>query len=143
MRSLPGWARDFLKQSYDGPAASQNAAQRPPQPRLEQLSIDQEGAAPGSAAQAPRADWEDYPPFRAGKPDGAPMSVWSAPGYAGPEAARAAREAPRLSHKEKPGEAEARQAPLRVSDAELSRMANRIYGIIEDRLRREKRRSGQ
>ena len=60
---------------------------------------------------------------------------WSAPNFRPPEAQIAYRQ------KEK-GEPSREIAEVRVSDAELQRAADRVYHMIEDRIRRERRRLG-
>ena len=57
---------------------------------------------------------------------------WTAPNYRPPAAP--------MTYREKPGREE-RQAP-RISEAELQRTADRVYRMIEDRIRRERRRLG-
>ena len=71
-------------------------------------------------------------PVHVGKPEMAEQMVWSAPGYAGPAA--------KMTHKKK--EQPQEQPPLRFSDTEIKRMANQVYGIIQDRLKRDQRRLG-
>ena len=59
---------------------------------------------------------------------------WTAPGYRPP--------AP-ITYREKNREAETRQAAApRLSEGELQRAADKIYRIIEDRIRQERRRLG-
>lgn len=61
---------------------------------------------------------------------------WTAPNYRPPAAP--------MTYREKPGREERKagqQAP-RISEAELQRTADRVYRMIEDRIRRERRRLG-
>ena len=61
---------------------------------------------------------------------------WTAPNYRPPAAP--------MTYREKPGREErqvGQQAP-RISEAELQRTADRVYHMIEDRIRRERRRLG-
>lgn len=116
VQSLPGWARDFLRDSFhnaDGGAkASVNAS-----------------STAGGNSQKPTGT---AAPVHVGKPEMAEQMVWSAPGYAGPAA--------KMTHKKK--EQPQEQPPLRFSDTEIKRMANQVYGIIQDRLKRDQRRLG-
>ena len=61
---------------------------------------------------------------------------WTAPNYRPPAAP--------MTYREKPGreERQAGQQAPRISEAELQRTADRVYRMIEDRLRRERRRLG-
>ena len=61
---------------------------------------------------------------------------WTAPG-AVPKAA------PIVFRENKQPEAQHPAAPARLSDSELRRAADKVYRMIEDRLRRELRRSGK
>lgn len=116
VQSLPGWARDFLRDSFhnaDGGAKASMGASG---------TVDRNSQKPtGTAA-----------PVHVGKPEMAEQMVWSAPGYAGPAA--------KMTHKKK--EQPQEQPPLRFSDTEIKRMANQVYGIIQDRLKRDQRRLG-
>ena len=60
---------------------------------------------------------------------------WTAPNYQAP--------AP-MTYRERPQRQEQTQAQqsIRISDAEIRRTADRVYQIIEDRIRRERRRLG-
>ena len=62
---------------------------------------------------------------------------WTAPNYQAP--------AP-VTYRERPQRQEQTQAQaqqsVRISDAEIRRTADRVYQIIEDRIRRERRRLG-
>ena len=103
VRSLPDWARRFLResggqggQSHMGTARDISALPRPAQ--------------------------------------GEETVRWTAPGYRPP--------AP-ITYREKNREAETRQAAApRLSEGELQRAADKIYRIIEDRIRQERRRLG-
>jgi hypothetical protein len=70
---------------------------------------------------------------------------WSAPGagMAGKEASPAAVRPVELSFKEPGQPTEESEYRFPISDAELQRTADRVYRIIEERLRRELRRSGR
>ena len=61
---------------------------------------------------------------------------WTAPNYRPPAAP--------MTYREKPGreERQAGQQAPRISEAELQRTADRVYHMIEDRIRRERRRLG-
>ena len=61
---------------------------------------------------------------------------WTAPNYRPPAAP--------MTYREKPGreEQQAGQQAPRISEAELQRTADRVYRMIEDRIRRERRRLG-
>ena len=61
---------------------------------------------------------------------------WTAPNYRPPAAP--------MTYREKPGreERQAGQQAPRISEAELQRTADRVYRMIEDRIRRERRRLG-
>lgn len=102
VQSLPGWARDFLRDSFEPTKQSQPAQPMP-------------GASPARPQSQP-----------------ASQMVWTAPGYTGATA--------RMTHKKKPEPQET--PPLRFSDAEIRRMANQVYTIIQDRLKRDQRRLG-
>jgi hypothetical protein len=103
--SLPVWARDFIKRSYE-------------------------------AADAPGESIAAIQPSRArrGAADAGAMTTWTAPGRktAPMELRRAA---------ERPPEG-ARQQGARVTDADIRRMADKVYNIIESRVSTERRRLG-
>ena len=111
VQSLPGWARDFLRDSFE-PTKQKQPAQPMPGGQPAQ---GQPGASPARPQSQP-----------------ASQMVWTAPGYTGATA--------RMTHKKKPEPQET--PPLRFSDAEIRRMANQVYTIIQDRLKRDQRRLG-
>lgn len=111
VQSLPGWARDFLRDSFEPTKQSQPAQPKPGG----QPAQGQPGASPARPQAQP-----------------ASQMVWTAPGYTGATA--------RMTHKKKPEPQET--PPLRFSDAEIRRMANQVYTIIQDRLKRDQRRLG-
>ncbi len=111
VQSLPGWARDFLRDSFEPTKQSQPAQPKPGSPAAQ----GQPGASPARPQAQP-----------------ASQMVWTAPGYTGATA--------RMTHKKKPEPQET--PPLRFSDAEIRRMANQVYTIIQDRLKRDQRRLG-
>ena len=111
VQSLPGWARDFLRDSFEPTKQSQPAQPKPGG----QPAQGQPGASPARPQSQP-----------------ASQMVWTAPGYTGATA--------RMTHKKKPEPQET--PPLRFSDAEIRRMANQVYTIIQDRLKRDQRRLG-
>ena len=103
VRSLPEWARNFLRSSADPQAAKTMGVAR---------DI--------SALQAPPAE-EDV--------------QWTAPNYRPPEAP--------IAYREKKREAAPRAVEeVRISEAEIQRTADRVYRIIEDRIRLERHRLG-
>lgn len=111
VQSLPGWARDFLRDSFEPTKQKQPAQPMPGSPAAQ----GQPGASPAGPSAQP-----------------ASQMVWTAPGYTGATA--------RMTHKKKP---EPQETPsLRFSDAEIRRMANQVYTIIQDRLKRDQRRLG-
>ena len=111
VQSLPGWARDFLRDSFEPTKQKQPAQPMPGSPAAQ----GQPGASPARQQAQP-----------------ASQMVWTAPGYTGATA--------RMTHKKKPETQET--PPLRFSDAEIRRMANQVYTIIQDRLKRDQRRLG-
>lgn len=111
VQSLPGWARDFLRDSFEPTKQKQPAQPMPGSPAAQ----GQPGASPARPQSQP-----------------ASQMVWTAPGYTGATA--------RMTHKKKPEPQET--PPLRFSDAEIKRMANQVYTIIQDRLKRDQRRLG-
>lgn len=111
VQSLPGWARDFLRDSFEPTKQKQPAQPMPGSPAAQ----GQPGASPAGPSAQP-----------------ASQMVWTAPGYTGATA--------RMTHKKKPETQET--PPLRFSDAEIKRMANQVYTIIQDRLKRDQRRLG-
>lgn len=111
VQSLPGWARDFLRDSFEPTKQKQPAQPMPGSPAAQ----GQPGASPAGPSAQP-----------------ASQMVWTAPGYTGATA--------RMTHKKKPEPQET--PPLRFSDAEIKRMANQVYTIIQDRLKRDQRRLG-
>ncbi len=111
VQSLPGWARDFLRDSFEPTKQKQPAQPMPGSPAAQ----GQPGASPARQQAQP-----------------ASQMVWTAPGYTGATA--------RMTHKKKPEPQET--PPLRFSDAEIRRMANQVYTIIQDRLKRDQRRLG-
>ena len=60
---------------------------------------------------------------------------WTAPSYQPPEAPMAYREREQAPQRRESGE-------IRISDAEIQRTADQVYRLIEERLRRERRRLG-
>ena len=103
VRSLPEWARNFLRSSADPQAAKTMGVAR---------DI--------SALQAPPAE-EDV--------------QWTAPNYRPPDAP--------IAYREKKSEASPRAVEeVRISEAEIQRTADRVYRIIEDRIRLERHRLG-
>lgn len=112
VQSLPGWARDFLRESFTQP--KQGAAAQPKAGG--QAGQGQPGASQTAAKGQPPS-----------------QMVWTAPGYTGATA--------RMTHKKKPEPQEA-PPPLRFSDAEIKRMASQVYTIIQERLKRDQRRLG-
>lgn len=101
VRSLPEWARSFLKK---GGAAQQTM-----------------GVVRDIAVSQPQ--------------ETADQIQWTAPNYRPPAAPMAYREKPR---EEQPRESR----PARISETELQRTADRVYRILEERIRRERRRLG-
>lgn len=101
VRSLPEWARSFLKK---GGAAHQTM-----------------GVVRDIAVSQPQ--------------ETADQIQWTAPNYHPPAAPMAYREKPR---EEQPRESR----PARISETELQRTADRVYRILEERIRRERRRLG-
>ena len=101
VRSLPEWARSFLKK---GGAAQQTM-----------------GVVRDIAVSQPQ--------------ETADQIQWTAPNYHPPAATMAYREKPR---EEQPRESR----PARISETELQRTADRVYRILEERIRRERRRLG-
>ena len=71
-----------------------------------------------------------------GTAEGEAAVQWTAPGYRPPAAPITHREHPRAE-----GQAGQRPSP-RISEAELQRTADRVYRMIEDRIRKERRRLG-
>ncbi len=103
VRSLPDWARRFLKQS------------RSP-------------SAPHTMGVA--RDIATVPP-----PQQAENVQWTSPNYHPPQAT--------ITHREKKQEEGPKAAQeVHISEAEIQRTADRVYRIIEDRIRRERRRLG-
>lgn len=103
VRSLPDWARRFLKQSRS-PSAPHTM-----------------GVARDIATVSP--------------PQQAENVQWISPNYRPPQA--------NLTHREKKQEEGPKAAQeVHISEAEIQRTADRVYRIIEDRIRRERRRLG-
>ena len=103
VKSLPDWARRFLREGAAQSAQSMGTARNI-------ASLPSKGE--GDAVQ------------------------WTAPNYRPPAAP--------MTYREKPGreERQAGQQAPRISEAELQRTADRVYRMIEDRIRRERRRLG-
>jgi hypothetical protein len=115
VKSLPDWVQNFLRGSGEeaaGAGSGSHTAKRPAPPPDTARDIT---VLPRPAVGGGQIDW-------------------SAPTPAG----RPAELAYRL--KEEPGPQPAR--PVAISDTEIRRTADRVYQIIEDRLRRERRRLG-
>ena len=74
-------------------------------------------------------------PTPAGAPQGGEQIRWTAPAYAPPEPME-------LREKTRPARQETPAAPPQLSQAELERAADQVYRMIEDRIRRERRRMG-
>ena len=119
LQKLPGWAREFLQESFahPQPGSGQPGAAPPRQPG---------GTAAGAA---PRPSGL---PVKAAAPGQEAQTVWTAPGYVGAPV--------KMAHKEKPQQQEL--PPLRVTDAEIRRVAGKVYQLIEDRMKRDRRRMG-
>ena len=103
VRSLPEWARTFLKNGGGDSHAPQTM-----------------GVARDIAVS---------------QPENGGMVQWTAPRYHPPETPMAYREKER---KDPTWE----NRPVRISDVEIQRTADRVYRIIEERIRRERRRLG-
>ena len=100
VRSLPEWARSFLKK---GGAAQQTM-----------------GVVRDIAVSQPQ--------------ETADQIQWTAPNYRPPAT---------MAYREKPREEQPRESrPARISETELQRTADRVYRILEERIRRERRRLG-
>lgn len=69
------------------------------------------------------------------QPEAGDTVEWTAPGYHPPQAPITYREKSREEHSREVRE-------VRISDAEIQRTADQVYRIIEDRIRRERRRLG-
>ena len=65
------------------------------------------------------------------------MVEWTAPGWQPPTAPTQLRERPQSTQP-----AAAQPQAVHISEAEIKRTADRVYKIIEDRIRRERRRLG-
>ena len=103
VRSLPDWARRFLKQSRSA---------SPSQPM---------GVARDISTLPPAQQAEEV--------------QWTAPNYRPPQAT--------ITHREKKQEEGLKAAQeVHISEAEIQRTADRVYRIIEDRIRLERRRLG-
>jgi hypothetical protein len=122
------------------------------------------GEAPASSEEPPRFDASELPAWarelleqsgvtdtvqqtaifagKTGAQSGAGQISWSAPGMANPVQSAKRTGPAELSFRER-GETEESAARQTISDAELQRTADKVYKIIEERLRRELRRSGR
>ena len=91
-----------------------------------------EGAptGPGGRTMGVARDIASLPP-----PETGDSVHWTAPGYQPPEAPMAYRERERTPQRREPGQ-------IHISDAEIQRTADQVYRLIEERLRRERRRLG-
>ena len=105
VRSLPDWARRFLREG-DG----QSGAHEPSMSTARDISSLPREEQTGKTVQ------------------------WTAPGYRPPEAP--------ITYREKKQADQAAPPQPRLSEAEMQRAADRIYQMIEDRIRRERRRLG-
>lgn len=104
VRSLPDWARRFLKSG-----GTDSQAARP-------MGVARD------IASLPRSETED-------------TVEWTAPGYSPPQSP--------ITYREKAREEQPRKVQeIRITDAEIRRTADQVYRIIEDRIRRERRRLG-
>ena len=90
-----------------------------------------EGAAQSGQSMGTARNIASLPPQAEGD-----TVQWTAPNYRPPAAP--------MTYREKPGreERQAGQQAPRISEAELQRTADRVYRMIEDRIRRERRRLG-
>jgi len=115
--SLPGWARNFLNNSFAHPEAETTirsgaiSRQGPIQPETQNTT--------GNARRVSRGTGQEG------------QVIWTAPGYNGTP--------PKMTLKQAE---EKETSPPRFSNAEISRMASKVYDILEDRISREKRRLG-
>jgi cell division protein YceG involved in septum cleavage len=118
--ALPSWARDFIRESagkQGGTAQISTAASRRDMTALADIALSS-----SARQEAPDARDDD-------------MVVWTAPGVA--------KTPPPVILKPNGGRSEAKAAaPPRISDAEIQRMADKVYGIIENRVTLERRRLG-
>lgn len=103
VRSLPDWARRFLKNSAGSPGEHTMGVAR-------------------DIAALPHPAPED-------------TVQWTAPNYRPPEAPVTLREKPQQTS---PAQAQA----VHIPEAEIQRTADRVYRMLEDRIRRERRRLG-
>ena len=94
--------------------------------RFLRSSAGQGGTVPPAPAKQPAP---------AGAPQGGEQIRWTAPAYAPPEPME-------LREKAHPARQETPAAPPQLSQAELERAADQVYRMIEDRIRRERRRMG-
>ena len=120
LQELPGWAQDFLQESFSHPQSSggQMGAVPPRQSAGKGNRIPSQPAGISFAKSAPKGQEA--------------QTVWTAPGYMGTPA--------KMTHKEKTQQQEL--PPLRVTDAEIRRVAGKVYQLIEDRMKRDRRRMG-
>ncbi|MDR2615027.1 MAG: hypothetical protein LBC28_00445, partial [Oscillospiraceae bacterium] len=117
--ALPAWARDFIREGVErrGSAASGDAgAVRRGMTALTDIT----SSSVGGQAMSGSVDGDTV--------------VWSAPKITSAPAPTALRR--------DGGAEERRTAPERLSDTEIQRMADKVYGIIESRVSLERRRLG-
>ena len=120
MEALPDWARELLEKGPlpKGPRPAQAG------PRQFQWTSPQAMAAPGGTAQTVLPQGQ------------------AAQSAAPPQLSNAAQVPPSLIHPQK-NEEEQSACQKAEREAEIRRTADRVYRIIEERLRRELRRSGR
>ena len=101
VRSLPDWARRFLRENAAGSEAQSMGVAR-------------------NISALP-------------EPPGEQQIQWTAPNY---------RPAPPMNHREKRQEEPKQPQQVHISEAEIQRTADRVYRILEDRIREERIRLG-
>jgi hypothetical protein len=116
--ALPPWARDFIRESVEKQGEASSAASA----RRDMASLADIASSAAMKYGEPGAHGED-------------TVVWTAPGVARTSAPTVLKPAGRSSE-------EKTSAPARISDAEIRRMADRVYGMIENRVVLERRRLG-
>ncbi|MCD7829705.1 MAG: hypothetical protein LUG58_04630, partial [Clostridiales bacterium] len=110
VRSLPGWAQDFLKEGRPGAETSGSGTQ---------MGVARNIAAlPTGTAQQEQVTWT------------------------APQANQANRRPAEITYKQKEEPQDKTAQTGRMSDSELRRTADKVYQMIEERIRRERRRLG-
>jgi len=135
----------FAPTAYGAESPEEGGAARPTQKARESSRDSLPTWAKELLEQAGVTDTVQQTAAFSGQQNGAsgPRQIsWTAPGAQAPQRGRSVSEPAQISFKER-GETEESAYRPQISEAELQRTADKVYRMIEERLRRELRRNGR